>query len=236
MKSAHAETYATVMAQPVMDGLQDAIEQIPIAGNPHERLKICRESISQKIAEFAWTETGIPDSRQDVSGDGDIVNVAPSEVAKNIMINVFGDAERIMTACWTYYVDIAYRVTTPFATLLENSKGALLLAAALKHTDNRALIQSLRSEKAARILNGPQYDGSPVLLGVDEAGAQRFEWHPTIGKWIEERLAEGCPSIDVLIKTQDGTELPLLHYFWDRLAETMYGEAAVGSMPSREET
>lgn len=216
-------TYAEILTKPFHDGLDNPWNfQVPVDGV--ESLSRCTQSVLELAGVIPWNSLGLPDGN---TGNG---LIPPSEYGIHLAKAALEDAQSLMSTCEVMVA--AYEKLPPSF----NMRSALLASTAtilgplvnnLPDHCKSQLNTSLIIPDASVSLMGISFREMPVQIATAEHGTSkyRFIWSRQVSDWLDKNKdpARGCPAHKILVSGDEGQQIPLTYYLWNKLVKAKYG-------------
>ena len=229
MSDPEAEGYTRLMAPAFIEALADP--DVLTAGRDDfwERFIAAQQAVKAELELVDWESSGLPGR-----SFGDAVSYvatpnSPREFADFLATFAFDDALLPMQFAESLVEEEA--IDLPLGPLLRASRQNLLLFsrmpdenksrlfAVIKHRTNPAM------RDVADAFGHPDFSGNPLVLDRS-SGEPVLDWQPTIREYIEDWLhpERGCPAHRYPVN-DNGKNISLINYFWDRMTQVLYPEA-----------
>ena len=228
--SSVAQKYTELMAPAFVEGCRQPAENIATTSDLAVlRAWLLQPPINRQLDLVDWESSGLPTKTfggiDDQNEDHDFT---PRAYAGRLVAFAFDDAYQIIKLCELAVQTVEMPADSSMASLMLNGKENLLDIARMPDSYKSDMFKYFKYPELIEHCEGqaPPPAEEAVVIGRDNTGRWRFEWHPEIRKFIRDLWEEGrgCPAAKYVI--EDGSrKLTMINYFWEKLVAQVYPEA-----------
>jgi hypothetical protein len=220
--------YTELMAPAFIEGLADPAALIEEGNNFWERYMAAQQAIRAELEQVDWESSGLPGR---IFGDEYSYVQAPKsprEFANYLLTFAFDDT--LLPMQFTEALVKEAGIEMPMGPLLRASRNNLLLFSRMPDENKGRLFAIIKHRTnptmhdVADAFGHPEFTGNPLIID-ESSGAPILDWQPAIKEYIEDWMhpLRGCPAHKYPVH-DNGKNISLINYFWDRLTQILYPE------------